>query len=300
VPKGIRDIRRRVRSIRATQQITRAMQMVSAVKMRRAQDAALRTRAYVAQAVRLLGEIAERHEEFRHPLLDASDGGKTLLIVVSSNRGLAGGLTSNLVRVVQDLLQGRLAGEEVEIATIGRKAFDALSRARLPVVADFSPIPDTALFRDVSPLSSFAMKAFLGGGYARVLVAYTHFVSTLMQRPVVKQAMPLGKELVAFFSEHHAETAAGHGGGYEHLFEPSPAEVLAELLPQLAEMQIFQAVLEAQASEHSARMIAMKNATDAAGDIIDDLSFTANQLRQSSITQEIAEITSGVNALASD
>lgn len=302
MPKGVRDIRRRIRSIKATQQITRAMQMVAAVKMRRAQEAALRTRAYVGHVVQLLGEIAERGDVYSHALLhrvgSAERAGKTLVVVISSNRGLAGGLNANLLRAAQDFLTVELDGAEADVVTLGRKAFESLTRGGTNVVADFSPIPDNLTFGDISPLTNFAIKGFMATTYARVFVISTHFVSTLVQKSVVKQVMPLGKSLLDFYARHHADAVAHPERTHDFLFEPDPQTVLDGLLPQIAEMQIYQSVLEAQASEHSARMVAMKNATEAAGDIIDDLSFTANQLRQSSITQEISEITSGVNALS--
>lgn len=300
--KGIREIRRRIKSIRATRQITKAMQMVSAVKMRRAQEAALRTRSYVARVMQLLGEIAHRREQYQHPLLSQpSKEGRVLLVLISANRGLAGGLTTNLVRAVEKRLGGHLAGRDVDLVTVGKRGFDAFARSGKEIVADFSAIPDTATFHDIAPMTRFAEQAFSSGRYSTVCVGYMHFVSTLIQKPVVVQVAPLGEELVRLMRELHKDALAHPEASEtpdEYLFEPSPQEVLNTLLPQIAELQLFQCVLEAQASEHSARMVAMKNATEAAGDIIDDLQFTANQLRQASITQELAEITTGANALA--
>lgn len=296
-----RDIRRRIKSVKNTAQITKAMEMVSAAKMRKAQDAALRTRAYSDYALSLLSRIARKNDEDMstlHPLLRKQESKRILLVAVSSNRGLCGGLNTNVIRKsVEYIKKEQSEGRAVDVITVGRKVHDALAKMQFNVIASFNEFGDSLQFIEVSPLTKMAIDAFSHGDYDRVVMCYPHFVSTIAQRPVIKRIMPLGKDLLLFFSEALNKKFEADTNEIDYLFEPSPAEILQTLLPKLVEMQMYQSLLESNASEHSARMVSMKNATDAAKDIIDDLTLTYNQARQAAITREIAEITGGAAAL---
>lgn len=309
MPKGTRELRSRIKSIRNTSKVTKAMQMVSAAKMRKAQDAALRTRGYASQALLLLTRIAEQeHGEaasYQHPLLVKGDKKKMLLIAVSSNRGLCGGLNANAIRKSADFIREQEAqGVSVDVIAVGKKINDALLKMKFNVIASYTNLGDTFGFLEVSPITRMALDSFTDGTYDRVVMCYPHFISTISQRPAIKRIMPLSKELTEFLHDvlKATESIAGQEQNTDitvpdYIFEPSPKDILDILLPRLVEMQMYQALLEANASEHSARMVAMKSATDAAKDIIDDLTLTYNQARQSAITTEISEIVGGASAL---
>jgi F-type H+-transporting ATPase subunit gamma len=290
-----REIRRR-KSVK-DKQITKTMEMVSASKMRKAQSAALQTRAYAEKALEIL--LSLEGQKITHPLLEQREVKHTTVILVSSDRGLCGGFNSNLVRKLNEKLRGTDL-TTVKAVTLGKKGRDGIARLNYSIGADFSGNVDRLNFATIAPIIRMVLKDYIEKKTDRVLLAYTHFVTTLSQKPVVKILFPFSPEsleevlkdiLGAQFEQQKVKN--------DYLFEPSPEEVLASLLPKLAEAQMYQAFLESQASEHSARMVVMKNATEAAGELIDDLTLTYNQARQSSITREISEIAAGADALQS-
>ena len=278
-----RDIRRRIGAVKNIKQITRAMQFVAASKLKRAQDATLSSRPYSDQLDEVLADLAAVLDAEEHPLLARRDGGRRLFVVITTDRGLAGPLNTNTVRFA---LTEILAHEgRVSVVSVGRKGRDALRRAHLPLEAHFAGFGDRPSFADVTPLTRLITDDFLAGTHDRIDLVYPTFVSTLVQRPVLAPLLPIRPA---------ADTHGIPGGQF--IFEPSPATVLRQLLPRYVATRVFQAVLETTASEMSSKMVAMKNATENAEELIEDLTLSYNKVRQASITSEMIEIASGAQA----
>lgn len=300
-----RDIRRRIKSITNTKQITRAMQMVAAAKMRKAQEAALRTRLYAKKALSLLSDLSFKTNPALHPLLRKVENKKVLLILVTTDKGLCGGLNANILKKAINFVQEqRKNAREGEFICVGKKGRDFMQRHGFKIIAEFLNFGDKFNLLDMSAVAQIPLQEYRKKTYSKIYLLYTDFLSTLRHEPRLRQLLPierkelikleeLGKNTMSTFFHDREKKQTQEIKGFEYIFEPSPDSVLEVLLPRLCEMQIYQAVLEANASEHSARMIAMKNATDAAGDIITDLRLTFNQARQAAITREIAEISAG-------
>ena len=282
-----REIRRRIRSVHNMSTITRAMEMVSAAKMRKAQQRVTASRPYAdrlrAVIADLSGLSADPETRAEYPLLVQRPIANAALIVVTPDRGLTGALNTNIVRRASRYILSE-AGVPVEVVAAGKKGRDFMVRTRQNVVAEFTGLGDEMTLEDMRPVAEVAAEDLLSGKVDAVYVVYAEFVNTLTQRPVVKQLLPI---------EPPAE-----GGQYaDYIFEPSPREVLEQLLPRYAEIQLYQAFLESIASEHSARMVAMKNASENAKELVTDLTLERNKARQSRITQEVSEIAAGANAL---
>lgn len=290
-----RDIRRRIRSIQNTKKITRAMELVAASKMRRATQATLATRPYARAAFGVLVNVSSVTEAELHPLLKKREGKRTCLIVFTSDRGLVGGLNTNVVRQALEVIREQ-GSEQVDVIAVGKKGADALRRSGAKLIAVFTKFTDRPSLRDLRPVLTIAVDDYQAGKYDRVVMIYADFISTLLQRPRVRQLLPFSRESLEQILE---QTGVGRAEPpkLEYLFEPSAEEVLSTMLTGLLAMQVYQALLEATASEHSARMVAMRNATDAASDFIDDLTLEFNQVRQASITKDLAEISAGRSAL---
>jgi F-type H+-transporting ATPase subunit gamma len=289
-----RDIRRRIKSVKSTAQITKAMQMVAAAKMRKAQQAALSARPYIRLLERTLVHIhaALMDQDAVHPLLSEPDPdakGRHLVYVVSTDRGLCGGLNTNLIREMM-----KLDPATTDFVVSGRKVRVALQRLRRNIVADFE-LRDTPTFAEVKQVAKFLMQRFLSGDAFRVSVLFTNFVSTLSQVPRTLPILPLSA--VADLARSRDDEAVARET--EFLFEPNTRAILDVLLPHYFNTNIYTLVLDARASEHSARMVAMKNATDNAKELIKDLTLQYNKVRQSSITAEILEISSAQLAMGS-
>jgi F-type H+-transporting ATPase subunit gamma len=281
-----REIRRRIRSVHNMSTITRAMEMVSAAKMRKAQQRVTASRPYAdrlrAVIADLSGLSADPETLAQYPLLVQRPMTSAALIVITPDRGLTGALNTNIVRRASRYILSE-AGVPVEVVAAGKKGRDFMVRTRQNVAAEFTGLGDDLSLEDMRPVAEVAAADFLSGKVDAVFVVYAEFVNTLTQRPVVKQLLPI---------ERPAE-----GGQYsDYIFEPNPREVLEQLLPRYAEIQLYQAFLESIASEHSARMVAMKNASENAKDLVTDLTLERNKARQSRITQEVAEIAAGANA----
>ena len=278
-----RDIRRRIGSVKNIKQITRAMQFVAASKLKRAQDATLAARPYSEKLDEVLADLAAVLTGDDHPLLAERESGKRLIVLITTDRPLAGPLNTNIVRfVARDIVDhpGDLA-----VITVGRKGRDAMRRAHVPLEAHFATFGDRPTFADVLPLARLVTDDFLAGTYGRVDIVYSHWVSTLVQRPTLLTILPI----------QPAEDTEGIPGN-QFIFEPSASAVLEQLLPRYVATRLFQAVLEAKASEESSRMVAMKNATENAEELIEDLTLSYNKVRQANITREMIEIASGANA----
>ena len=278
-----RDIRRRIGAVRNIAQITRAMQFVAASKLKRAQDATLASRPYSDKLDEVLADLAAVLGGEDHPLLAEREGGKRLVVLVTTDRGLAGPLNTNTIRFASREITGRSG--DFEVVTVGRKGRDAMRRAGVPLAAHFSGFGDRPAFADVLPLARLVTDDYLAEKYGRVDVVYNRFVSTLVQRPEMIQLLPI----------RPAEDTEGIPGN-QFIFEPNASAVLERLVPRYIATRLFQAVLEGKASEESSRMVAMKNATENAQELIEDLTLSYNKVRQTNITREMIEIASGANA----
>ncbi len=278
-----RDIRRRIGSVKNIKQITRAMQFVAASKLRRAQEATLAARPYSQKLDEVLADLATVLDGDDHPLLVRRESGKRLMILITTDRPLAGPFTSNAVRFAAREIT-EFSGD-LAVVTVGRKGRDAMRRARVPIEAHFAGFGDRPSFADVLPLARLVTDDYLSGDYARIDVIYSHFVSTLVQRPTIDTLLPV----------QPSEDTEGIPGN-QFIFEPSAGAVLEQLLPRYVATRLYQAILEAKASEESSRMVAMKNATENAEELIEDLTLSYNKVRQANITREMIEIASGAQA----
>jgi len=278
-----RDIRRRIRDVGRIKQITRAMQFVAASKLKRAQDSTLAARPYSEKIDEVLADLAAVLGADEHPLLSQREGGKRLLVLITSDRGLAGPLNTNTIRFAARTItehQGDLA-----VVSVGRKGRDAMRRARVPLEAHFAGYGDRPTFADVIPLSRLITDGFVSGEFGQIDIAYPRFVSTLVQRPTMEALLPVKP----------TEDTEGIPGN-QFIFEPNAGAVLEQLLPRYVATRLYQAVLEAKASEESSRMVAMKNATENADDLIEEYTLAYNKVRQANITREMIEIATGAQA----
>ncbi len=323
-------IKRRIGSVKNTRKITKAMELVAASKMRRAVEAALGTRDYAKHAWDVLQHVSAAEQETIHPLLKKREVKKVLMVVVTSNRGLCGGLNSNVLKKVRDLTKdpkimlahrngkGVLefpetvpADLEVDFITVGKKGEKSLASQDKNVIASYVEVSDTPQYLEVQPVAQMILDAYTKGQYDKVVVVFSDFVSAIVQQPKVRQLLPISPidlEKTMAEMERFATTPLMEEKEREELqrkvdhsteftFEPDTKTVLDQVLPRLVEVQVFQSVLESSASEHSSRMMAMRNASDSAKEMIDDLTFSLNRARQAGITQEIAEISSGMAAI---
>ena len=290
---SLRDIRRRIRSIRNTAKITKAMELVAASRLRRAQMRVTAARPY-AEAMRTLmaelGGIAPAGGEALHPLLTHREIRNVGVLLVTPDRGLAGALNTNIIRRgTETILENeRTDGQAVQVVTVGRKGQDFLVRRGRTLLGTFAGIIDRVRYDDVIPIARVIMDSFVNGQIDRAVLVYPRFISTLSQRPEVVQLLPI---------EPPAERAAERQR-LDYIFEPDPQSILEQLLPRYIEVQIYQAILETAASFFSAQMVAMRNATDNANDLVQSLSLTYNKVRQANITREVTEIASAAEAMA--
>jgi F-type H+-transporting ATPase subunit gamma len=291
----VRAIRDRIRSVGSTAKVTRAMELVAASKMRRAQDNALRARPYAQQMIAVLSRLASgmgEGSEHAHPLLEQRDVKSVLYVHITADRGLAGGLNGNMNRAGASLLlQYQPDVERVAVLPVGRKGRDFFRRSGMEIVADFSELGDFPNFEDIRPIARIIMDDFLSGKVDKVIIGYQRFVNAAIQRPTTLQLLPIEAPAAA----EGADPAAN----VEFIIEPSPAALLDTLLPRYVEMQVYAAILEARASEQSARMVAMRQATDAAHEMANDLTLAYNKARQESMTAELLDLVGVVAALES-
>lgn len=292
-----RDIRRRIKSVKSTAQITKAMQLVAAAKMKKAQDQATNGRAYADLMNRVLVSLKEGVEENTHPFFAPGKGGRTLVLVITSDKGLCGALNTNLLRK----LSQEVKGDDVDYVTIGRKGAAALGRLKKNLLADF-PVKDPAKFSELRIVGKFIQDKYLAGDYSRVIVAFNNFVNTVTVVPSLEVLLPINPVTLGGKRSYEGmgtgEVAdANDSPTLDYTFEPGATEVFNTVLPQYVNNTLFQMLLEARASEHSSRMVAMKNATDNAKQMLKDLSLEYNKLRQAAITNELLEITTAKMAL---
>jgi len=289
-----REMRLRIKSVKNISQVTRALEAVSAAKVRKAIQALTATRSYATKAWQVLTHITNQPGTVNlHPLLTArADPRNALVIVMTADRGLAGAYNTNVIRfVLQRYDKYHLP---VRYITVGRKGRDLLLRLRKPVIADFSNLPSAPKFGSVSAIGRLVVNDFIEGDVDEVFLVYTQFVSIARQVPTMKKLLPLeisGEQLVSNMGEQRQLTAA-----YE--FEPDQKDILDEMIPRFTGLQVYQAILESQASEHAARMVAMRNATDNAKELVNALQLAYNKVRQQAITNDILDIVGGAEALA--
>lgn len=275
------DIRRRIKSIRNTAQITKAMQMVAASKMRKAQQHALAGRPYAALMNKVLVSLQQRTDPRLHPLLHIRELKRELFLIISTDKGLAGALNTNLFREASNFD----AAKTVYVVT-GKKARQFIARTKRELLADFE-LKDSPTFIETKSLSKFCTEKFLTREVDKVSVLYTHFINTVNQRPVVQTLLPISS---FDLPKKHGESDEGVDPMLGYVFEPRAEVLLDIILPYYIQYQVFQMILDARASEHSARMVAMKNATDNANQFIKDLTLEYNKMRQAGITTELLEI----------
>lgn len=285
---NLRDIRRRIKSVKNTAQITRAMQLVAAAKMKKAQDQALAGREYSSHLTQVLFDIRKNFSEESHPLLEKREGNRELVLVISTDKGLCGPLNTNLARKLR-----AVASPDADYVTVGRKLRVLLEKLGSNVIADFV-VKDPVPFAQTRPIAKFLTEQFLAGKYDKVSIAFTNFINTLRQEPEMVTLLPIREQANA--EVFGAETITADRG-HDFTFEPNAAEVLAAILPLYVNYEVFQAHVESRASEHSARMVAMKSATDNAKKFIKELTLEYNKLRQGAITAELLEITTAMKAM---
>lgn len=284
-----REIRRRIRSVTNIAQVTKAMEAVSAAKMRKAQQQVLSTRPFAAQAREVLSYIARLpnvESSTLNPLIQARPVKRSGVLLVTGDRGLAGGFNANVLRrLAMFMRERRQAGAEIDVVTVGRKGREWLLRYDPVIRAEFTGMPDSPSSSDIGPITRVLVDDYTQGYFDEVQIIFTEFVNTIQQVPTVRQLLPI------IPAEPTVIMAP------EYIFEPSPEAVLNQVLYGFTEVQILQAIFESLASEHSARMVAMRNATDAANELIDSLTLTYNKARQESITSELMDIIGGSVAL---
>lgn len=285
--RSMRDIKRQIKSVQNTRQITKAMEMVAASKLRKAQEKAEAARPYSEKLKEVVSSIAAGTQDVQHPMLVSRPVKKTGYLIITSDRGLAGGYNANILRKVTMLIAERhKSKDEYALFVIGRKGRDFLRRREYPIVEEITELSDTPKFADIKSIAYSAVNQFETGVYDELYICYNQFINAISQIPTVDRLLPMdgvGK------GEHHGATAA-----YE--YEPSPEGVLEVLLPKYAETLIYGALLNGKASELGAKMTAMGSATKNASKMIGELRLTYNRARQAAITQEITEIVAGANA----
>jgi len=283
---NIRLIKRRIKGIQSTAKITRAMEMIATSKMRKAQERGLAGRPYAEKIMQVMADLAalRREGEEMHPLLQKRPVEKIGLLHITPDRGLCGGLNTNLNRRTT----GFILEQEVPVSlvVVGRKGRDFMRRYRREIRAEFTSLGDRPGWLDTLPISRIIIDDYTSGEIDRVYIVYPQFISTMVQKPVVQQILPV----------EPAEIPTAQNVDY--IYEPGPAEVLGQLLPRFVEMQVYHAILESIASEQSARMVAMRNATESAQELIEELTLMYNKARQEMITKELLDITGGAAALA--
>ena len=284
------DMRRRIRAVKSTQQITKAMKMVAASKLRRAQERVIATRPFAKQARRVLASVAARVDETAHPLLARRPGagtGATLVIAITADRGLCGSFNTNVIKAVGAFLRDQ-KGRPVSLGLVGRKSRDFLGRRGVPVRFDYVNLPKTISFAEAEAIAAPAVADFVEGKVDSVYLVYNEFKSVIQQKVVFEQLLPLAGPTAAESQEASAT---------EYLFEPSPERILDVLLQRLVTSQVLRALLESNAAFFAAQMTAMDAATRNSTDMLDSLTLYMNKLRQAAITREIIEVVSGAQAL---
>lgn len=286
---GAKEIRTKISSINKTRKITRAMEMVAASKMRKTQERMRASKPYASKIYEVVKHIARANSEYRHPFMNEREVSRIGVIVVTSDRGLCGGLNANLLReTVRSVRTWKEQGKEIDVAVIGRKGLAFFKRVGGHILGSVEHLGDTPSVSDFIGVVKIMLDAYYNGSIDALHIVYNEFVNTMTQKPTVKQLLPLPK------SENDSKDMGHH---WDYIYEPDAKELLDDLLERYIELQVYQGVVENIACEQAAKMIAMKNATDNAGDLIKEFQLAYNKARQAAITQELAEIVGGADAL---
>ena len=296
------DLRRRIRAVKSTQQITKAMKMISASKLRRAQERVVGARPFALQMQRVLNSIAGRVDPSMHPLLAEREAGpdsKVLLIVITADKGLCGGFNTNVIKAAGSFIGGTAAGA-VRLGLVGRKGRDFFRRRGFEVRIEEIGVFAKVRYADAQRIAQAAMEEFTSGRASKVFMMYNEFKSVMQQRVVTEQLLPISKDEIKRSAPRASQGGqtllAPVSGGVDYLYEPGADQIFAELLPKHVEIQVYRALLESAAAEHAARMTAMDAASKNSGEIIDNLTLYMNKVRQAAITREIIEVVSGASA----
>ena len=303
---GTKEIKRRIKSVKNTKKINKAMELVAASKMKRAVSATLASRLYAEYSWEILTSIAKNGDRIMHPLFSDREKekmtNKTLLILITSNRGLCGAYNAQVIKKTLQLIKQENKNANVSIITVGKKGDVAMRRVGQNVVASFFELPNNLSIRDVTQISKLVINEYILENYDKVLIAYTDFISALTQTPNIKQVLPISKSelknLVESLGEQKDQMVLQKDQKIDYLFEGNKNELIGSLAEKLTRMQIYQMLLESNASEQSSRMVAMKNASEASGEMIDDLTLVFNKARQANITREISEISAGMASVS--
>lgn len=298
---ALKHVKNKITATKKTGKVTKAMESVSAVKMRKSQERALGGRPYVRTALSILTELVGSAGDVRHPLAETNASSRTLLVIVTSDKGLAGSVNSAVLKHAEAFLRD---GADVDAVCVGRKAVDFARRNNVPVIGEYTNVGDDVVLADIRDMVTHAITGYQNNSYGSVYVIYQNFISTFEQAPITRQLLPLDsdelRELAAGIipaSGRYSDTARIESSGLAHDIEPSADAVLDTLLPQLISIILYHALLESKASEHSARMVAMKNATDKAKELVKALTIEYNKERQAAITAEVSEITACAEAM---
>lgn len=295
-------IKNRIKSVKSTKKITKAMELVAASKMKRAVSSTISSRLYATYSWNLLTSLSGKLEDITHPFFDGNEAEeKSLIILITSNRGLCGGYNSQIIKKTILKLKEENKGStlgKIDIITVGKKGDNAMRRTGQNVIATFVDIPDNVSLQDIIPLSTLITNEFKNNNYKNIYISYTDFISTLTQKPNIRKLLPISKEEVKeMIEEISHESKPKEEKESPYLLEGDIKKLLEMLAEKLIRIQIYQMLLESNASEQSARMVAMKNANEAAGEMIDDLTLMFNKARQAGITREISEISAGMTSV---
>jgi len=301
-----KEIKRRIKSVKSTKKITKAMELVAASKMKRAVSSTLASRLYAEYSWEVLTSIARNTEKITHPLFLEREVKNILLLLITSDRGLCGAYNTQIIKKVLFLLKKENENIKIDIITIGKKGDMMMRRVGRNIIASFFELPSNISLSDIVPISELAINEYNLNHYDKVLIAYTDFISALSQKPNIRQIIPVSKtslkELIDTFGDNlrnkDEKPASQTDRVTDYLFEGDQDLLIGSLAEKLTRMQIYQMLLESNASEQSSRMVAMKNASEAAGEMIDDLTLIFNKARQSNITREISEISAGMASVA--
>lgn len=300
---ALKQVKNKIISTKKTGKVTKAMESVSAVKMRKSQERAFAGRPYVRSALRILSQLAGSQEGLQHPLAQSRVGDKRLLVIVTSDKGLAGSVNSAVLKQVEETI-ATADVSEYEAVCIGRKAVEFCGRNGIKVIHEYTNISDGVVVSDLDSITTEVLEGFAGGTYNHVHVIYQNFLSTFEQEPTRRQLLPLDPAEIHYTMTgikpkkgQFSDNVAPAEEKAVYTVEPNPEAVLDTLIPQLVQIMIYHALLESKASEHSARMVAMKNATDKSKEVVKALTIEYNKARQAAITAEVSEITAGVEAM---
>ncbi|MFA7191741.1 MAG: ATP synthase F1 subunit gamma [Candidatus Paceibacterota bacterium] len=298
---GTKEIKRRIKSVKNTKKITKAMELVAASKMKRAVSSALASRLYASYSWDVLSSLSSRLDEVSHAFFNDNGVEKDLVILITSNRGLCGAYNAQVIKKTIKMLREATDSRSIDLVTIGKKGDVAMHRTGQNIIATFPELSDNIDLREISPISTMITNEYKKGTYGRIYVAYTDFVSALSQKPNIRQLLPISRAELKIAIEEVGEERDRlevKENTIEYTFDGDKESLIESLAEKLIRMQVYQMILESQASEQSSRMMAMKNASEAAGEMIDDLTLAFNKVRQAGITREISEISAGMASVS--